>query len=181
MKYAHGWAILMVGAFTTFGVAQKEVCVGAIGGSDALTWNIQQPLLKAIETEANSRGVQITTRLLTNNNDKAAKGEMAALKCDAAVLTYVSREWPAPKSGGGGGGGATLNAGGGGKDDNPHPPSTARFEYTLVDKSAKKLDKFKTSISMEQGYKAKDVDPDVKQMIQEVANWTVDGTTTGGT
>ena len=34
---------------------------------------------------------------------------------------------------------------------------------------------------MEQGYKAKDVDPDVKQMIQEVANWTVDGTTTGGT
>ena len=97
MKYAHGWAILMVGAFTTFGVAQKEVCVGAIGGSDALTWNIQQPLLKAIETEANSRGVQITTRLLTNNNDKAAKGEMAALKCDAAVLTYVSREWPSAK------------------------------------------------------------------------------------
>ncbi len=179
MKSSLAWAILTLCACTTYGVAQKEICVGAIGGSDALTWNIQQPLLKAIETEANSRGVQVTTRLLTNNNDKAAKGEMSALKCDSAVLTYVSREWPTPKASGGGGGGATLNAGGS-KDDNPHPPSTAHFEYTLVDKSARKLDKFKTSISMEVGYTAKDVDPDVKQMIQEVANWTVDGAVTGG-
>lgn len=178
MKYSLGWAILMVCAFTTFGVAQKEICVGAIGGGDAMTWNIQQPLLKAIDTEATSRGVQVTTRLLTNNNEKAAKGEISALKCDVALITYVSREWPTPKGSGGGGG--TINAGGGGKDDNPHPPSIAHFEYTLVDKSAKKLDKFKTSISMEVGYTAKDVDPDLKQMIQETANWTVDAATTAG-
>lgn len=179
MKSVHWWAVLMIFGFTTYGVAQKEICVGAIGGGDAPIWNIQQPLLKAIETEAHSRGVAVTTRLLTNNNEKAAKGEMSALKCDVGLITYVSREWPTPKASGGGGG-ATLNAGGSGKDDNPHPPSTARFEYSLVDKSAKKLDKFKTSISMQQGYTAKDVDPDVKEMIQEVANWTLDSTTTGG-
>ncbi len=163
---------------TTFGLAQKEICIGSIGGGDAVTWNIQQPLLKAIETEAHARGIPITTRLLTNNNEKAAKGEMSALKCDYGVLTNVSREWPTPKSGGGGGG--TINAGGGSKDDNPHPPSTAHFEYTLVDKSAKRIDRFKTSITMQQGYTAKDVDPDVKEMLQEVSNWTTDGTTTAG-
>ena len=179
MKQVRWWAVaIVVCGLTTFGSAQKEICIGSIGGGDALTWNIQQPLLKAIETEANARGVSITTRLLTNNNEKAAKGEMSALKCDYGVITNVSREWPAPKSSGGAG---TINAGGGGgKDDNPHPPSTARFEYMLLDKSAKRLDKFKTTISMEQGYTAKNVDPEVKEMIQEVSNWTLDGTTTGG-
>jgi hypothetical protein len=172
MKQVHGWAVaLVVCMCTTFGAAQKEICIGAIGGGDALTWNIQQPILKAIETEAASRGVQITTRLLNNNNEKAAKGEMAALKCDYGVITSASREWPTPKSGSG------INGGGGGKsDDKPNPPSVAHFEYTLTDKSAKRMDRFKTSISMETGYTAKDVAPDMKEMIQQVANWVLDAT-----
>ena len=167
----------MVCACSALGYAQKEICIGSIGGGDALTFNIQQPILKAIETEASSRGVKVTTRLLMNNNEKAAKSEMSALKCDYGLITDVSREWPQPKSSSG------INAGGGGgggKDEDTHPPSTSHFTYSLLDKDAKRLDRFKTQITMPQGAKAKDVDPDVKEMIQEVANWTLDTATTSG-
>jgi hypothetical protein len=176
MNQVRWWAVaLVLCGFTTIGAAQREICVGSIGGGDAVTWNIQQPLLKAIDDEAQALGVKITTRLLTNNNEKAAKGEMQALKCDYGLITSVSREWPQPKgqsgiSGGGGGGG-------GGKDDNPHPPSIAHFEFTLVDKNAKRMDRFKTQIEMQIRYTAKDVEPDLKEIIQQVANWTLDGTT----
>jgi len=159
-------------ALSTFSLAQKQICVGMIAGGDAIQWNIQQPLLKAITTEASARGDATKTQLLMSNNDKSAKGEMASIKCDYALMTNVRREWPTPKGGG-------LKEGGG-KDDekNPHPSSTAWFQFTLLGKDGKKIDKFETSIEMAPGATAKTVDPQLQDMIQQMANWTLDGTVT---
>src|SRR5206468_2489575 len=100
---------------TSFAHAQKQICIGAIGGGDAPTWNIQQPLFKAITTEASSRGDQVKAQLLMSNNERQAKGEISSLKCDYAVITNTSREWPQPKGGG-------LKEGGDKEDEkNPWP------------------------------------------------------------
>ena len=175
MKYRTGWAIaILVCACTTFGAAQTSICIGSISGGDAVTWNIQQPILKAISTEAAARGVPVRTQLLTSSSEKQARGEMSSYKCDFALFTNASREWPTPKAETGVGG---PTVGGGKKDDNPHPPSTANFRYVLADKSAKKIDKFEHSIEMQIRYTAKDVDPELQEMIQEVANRVLDETT----
>jgi hypothetical protein len=173
MKEARWWAVaLMLCTFTTLSAAQKKICIGAISGGDAVTWNIQQPLLKAIATEASSRGVSITTQLLTASYEQQARGEMASYGCDYALMTSVGREWPTPKAGSG------INGGGGAKDeDKPHPVSTARFHYVLLDKSAKRVDKLDKAIEMQQGYTAKNVDAELQEMIQSMANLVVDDTT----
>ena len=156
---------------SSFGVAQREICVGRVGGGDAPTWNIQQPIYQAVTKEATSRGDKVTVQLMMAYNDKGAKGEMQAMKCDFGLVINASREWPTPKGSGG------IN-----KDDskddekNPHPSSTAFLEFTLLDKNAKKIDKFKTKIEMKAGATAKDVQPELQEIIQELANWTLDGT-----
>ena len=171
MNKVHFCGVLFVlSTFTTLGVAQKEICVGAIAGGDTVTWNIQQPLLKAITTEAASRGDAAKTQLLMSNNDKSAKSEMASIKCDYALMTNVRREWPTPKGGG-------LKTEDGKADEkNPHPSSTAWFQFTLLGKGGKKIDKFETSIEMPVGATAKDVAPQLQDLIQQMANWTLDGT-----
>jgi hypothetical protein len=174
MKKAHGWAIaILVCTLNTFGAAQKKICVGAISGGDAVTWNIQQPLLKAIATEANSRGVTISTQLLMAGVEKQAKGEMQSYGCDFAIMTSVSREWPTPKAGSG------INGGSGEakEDDKPHPASTANFHFAFLDKSAKRIDKLDRAIEMQRGYTAKNVDPELQEMIQGMANLVVDDAT----
>jgi hypothetical protein len=174
MIKARGWAVaILVCTLSTLCAAQKKICVGAISGGDALTWNIQQPLLKAISTESTSRGVAATTQLLTAGGEKQAKGEMSSYGCDFAIMTNVSREWPTPK------GQSGINGGGGAKeDDKPHPTSTARFHFVMLDKSAKRVDKLDKSIEMQQGYTAKNVDPELQDIIQGIANLVVDEATT---
>lgn len=172
MNTWRGWAILLLlCVVSSLSFAQKKICIGSVGGSDAATFNIQQPLFKALTSEAASRGDNVTAQLMTNSNEKTAKGEMSALKCDFALMSNINREWPQPKGG--------MNAGtggGGGKDDNPHPPSTSRFHFILLDKNGKKMDKFETSVEMQIRYTAKDVETEVTQILQEVANWTLDST-----
>lgn len=169
------WFLLaiVVCACTASGFAQKKICVGAISGGDAPTWNIQQPLLKAIATEANSRGVTVSTQLLMNGGEKQAKGEMQSNGCDFAIMTNVSREWPTPKSGSG------INGGGGEpkEDDKPHPASTANFHFAFLDKSAKRVDKLDRAIEMQRNYTAKNVDTELQEMIQGIANLVVDDAT----
>ncbi len=164
---------VMAGVFvalcSSLGAAQKSICIGTVSGGDASMWNLQQPLFKAITTEAASRGEQVKAQLLMSNNDRSAKGEMSSLKCDFGLLTNTNREWPQPKGGG-------LKQESSSDDEkNPHPSSTAYMEFTLLDKNAKKIDKFKTQIEMKPGYTAKDVQPELQEIIQEVANWTLDG------
>jgi hypothetical protein len=164
---------LLVGLFfalsSAFGAAQKTICIGTVSGGDAAMWNLQQPLFKAITKEAASRGEQVKAQLLMSNNDRSAKGEMSSLKCDFGLLTNTNREWPQPKGGG-------LKQESASDDEkNPHPASTAYMEFTLLDKNAKKIDKFKTQIEMKSGYTAKDVQPELQEIIQEAANWTLDG------
>ncbi len=173
MIKARGWAIaILVCTLSTLCVAQKKICVGAISGGDAVTWNIQQPLLKAISTEANSRGVAVSMQLLTAGGEKQAKGEMSSYGCDFAIMTNVSREWPTPK------GQSGINGGGGEKeDDKPHPSSTARFHFAMLDKSAKRVDKLDKTIEMQTRYTAKDVDPELQEIIQGIANLVVDEAT----
>ena len=165
--------IFLISTFSTLGMAQTRICIGAVSGGDAVTWNVQEPYLKAIMNEAKARGVPVTTQLLTSNNEKAARSEMSSYKCDFGLITNASREWPQPKTSSG------INAGGGGgkSDDAPHPSSTARFHHSLLDKSGKRIDKWDSSIEMAQGATAKDVDPELKELIQEVANRVLDETT----
>ena len=174
MIKARGWAVvILVCTLSTLCAAQKKICVGAISGGDAVTWNIQQPLLKAISTEANSRGIAVSMQLLTAGVEKQAKGEMSSYGCDFAIMTNVSREWPTPKGQNG------INGGSGGakEDDKPHPTSTARFHFAMLDKSAKRVDKLDKSIEMQQGYTAKNVDPELQDIIQGIANLVVDEAT----
>lgn len=153
---------------SAFGAAQKTICIGSIGGGDAPTWNIQQPILTAISKEATARGDKITTQLLTANNEHQAKGEMSAQHCDYAVMTNAHREWPTPKGGG-------LKEGDNKDDDkNPHPASTAYLQFVLLNKSAKKIDKFESQFEMKPGATAKDVSQDLSDVLQQVANWTLD-------
>ena len=49
--------------------------------------------------------------------------------------------------------------------------------YGVDGREAKRMDRFKTQIEMQIRYTAKDVEPDLKEIIQQVANWTLDGTT----
>ncbi len=166
--------IVFAALVSTLAVGQTTICVSAIGGGDAPTWNIQERLYKAIETEAKSRGDNVTLQLMTTSNEKQAKDEMHSLKCNFALITNTSREWPTPKASDSlQAGGATV--GGGGKNDNPHPPSIAHFHFLLLDKNGKKLDKYETQIEMQLRYTAKDVETDLAQIIQEMANWTLDG------
>jgi hypothetical protein len=174
MKNAQWWLIAILWcAGSTVSVAQKKICVGAISGGDAPTWNIQQPLLKAIATEATSRGVTISTQLLMAGGEKQAKGEMSSYGCDFAIMTNVSREWPTPKAGSG------INGGGGEpkEDDKPHPASTANFHFVFLDKSGKRVDKLDRAIEMQRSYTAKNVDPELQEMIQGMANLVVDDAT----
>ena len=160
----------MIFLLTSFGLAQRQLCIGRVGGGDAPTWNIQQPIYQAITKEAAARGDKVTAQLMMAYNDKGAKGEMQGMKCDYGLVINTNREWPTPK-----GGGLKQDEG---KDDekNPHPASTAFLEFTLLDKNAKKLDKFKTQIEMKAGATAKDVQPELQEIIQELANWALDGT-----
>ncbi len=155
---------------TSFGVAQREICIGRVGGGDSVTWNIQQPIYQAITKEAASRGDKVTAQLMMAYNDRGAKAEMSSLKCDFGLTINTNREWPVAKGGG-------LKQGDAKEDEkNPHPSSTAYLEFTLLDKNAKKIDKFKTQIEMKQGATAKDVQPELQEIILELANWTLDGT-----
>ena len=155
---------------TSFGVAQRQICIGRVGGGDAPMWNIQQPIYQAITKEAASRGDKVTAQLMMAYNDKSAKGEMQGMKCDYGLVINTNREWPTPKGGG-------LKQGDAKEDEkNPHPASTAYLEFTLLDKNAKKMDKFKTQIEMQPGATAKDVQPQLQEIILELANWTLDGT-----
>ncbi|WP_041855978.1 hypothetical protein [Candidatus Korobacter versatilis] len=154
---------------TSFGVAQHQICVGRVGGGDSPTWNIQQPTLQAINKEASSRGDKVTAQLMMAYNDKGAKGEMQAMKCDYGLVINTNREWPTPKGGG------LKQEDANADEKNPHPASTAYLEFTLLDKNAKKIDKFKTQIEMKQGATAKDVQSELQEIIQELANWALDG------
>jgi hypothetical protein len=155
---------------STAAIAQKQICIGAVGGGDATTWNIQQPVLKAITTEASARGEQLKTQLLMSFTERQAKSEMPSLKCDYGLMINTNREWPTPK-------GAGLKTQDSKEEEkNPHPGSTAILQFILIDKSAKKLDKFETKIEMKSGATARDVQPELQEIIQEVANWTLDGT-----
>lgn len=153
-------AILIV-TLSSLSFAEKKVCIGAISGGDAATWNIQQPLLKAISTGAAAQGTPVETQLLTSGNEKQARGEINSYKCDYTLITNVSREWPVAKDKPG-------------KDDNPHPPSTARFHFLVLDSKAGKIDKFDTTISMEEGYTAKNVDDSLQDIIQQVSQLVLD-------
>ncbi len=174
MKRARWCAVIfLISAISTLAMAQTRICIGAVSGGDSVTWNTQQPYLQAIMTEAKSRGVPVTTQLLMSNNEKSARSEISSYKCDYALMTNVGREWPQPKASSG------INGGGGGgaKDDAPHPSSTARFHHVLLDKSGKKIDKWDASIEMPMSATAKDVQPELQELIQEVANRVLDETT----
>lgn len=174
MKRGRWQAVLfLIGAFSSLGVAQTRICIGSVSGSDAVTWNTQEPYLRAIMTEAKARGVPVSTQLLMSNNEKSARSEISSYKCDYALMTNASREWPQPKASSG------INGGGGGgaKDDAPHPSSTARFHHVLLNKSGKKIDKWDSSIEMPMGATAKDKEPELQELIQEVANRVLDEAT----
>lgn len=176
MKRGHWQAVLfLIGAFSTLGMAQTRICIGAVSGGDAVTWNTQQPYLQAIMTEAKARGVPVSTQLLMSNNEKSARSEISSYKCEYTLMTNASREWPQPKASSGINGGS--GGGGGQKDDTPHPSSTARFHHVLLDKSGKKIDKWDSSIEMPMGATAKDKEPELQELIQEVANRVLDETT----
>lgn len=162
--------LLTVCAFTAMGAAQQKLCLAAPGGSDAATFNIQQPLYKAIADEGKARGQSIQIQLLASNFEKSAKKEAAGYKCDYLIVSELSREWPQPKSDSGGGG-MSL---GGKKDDDAHPPSTSHFKFYVFDKSGKRVDKFETEISMPMGATGADVKDQVKEIIQQVANLAAD-------
>lgn len=163
--------MMLVSLFSTIAVAQKKVCIGSISGGDAAMWNLQEPLLKEITTQAKNMGSPLSTELMMSSNEKSARGEMSSMKCDFGLITSVSREWDQPKASSG------LNAGGGGgQKDEPHPGSNARFHFTLLDNKGKRIDKFDTTIRMEMGYTAKDVQPELKDVIEQVGNWIIDGT-----
>jgi len=178
MNSWRGWTILLfVCICGSAALAQTKICIGNIGGSDNETFNIQQPLFDAIKTEAASRGAQVTLQLMTNSGEKQAKDEIKSLKCDFALMSNIAREWPQPKATDSqGGGGSTPTIGGSKDKDNPHPPSTSRFHFALLDNKGKRIDKFETTITMQIRYTAKDVQPELKDILQEVANWTLDGT-----
>jgi hypothetical protein len=171
MKKVCGWALLvLVGGFTTFASAQKTVCISAVGGGDANTFNIQEPLLKAIAKEATSRGTQVSTQLLITEGEKQTRSAMGAAKCDLAVVSNISRVWPQPKSGTGG----SINPGKAKDDDDPHPSSTAEFHFILLDKSGKRMDKFDSKIEMKIRYTVRDVQPELQEIMDQMANLTVD-------
>ncbi|HEY3928783.1 MAG TPA: hypothetical protein VGL89_10430 [Candidatus Koribacter sp.] len=177
MNSWRGWTIVfLVCVCSSAALAQKKICIGNTGGSDAETFNIQQSLYDSIKHEAGSRGSQVTLQLLTNSGEKQAKDEIKSLKCDYALMSNINREWPQPKATDSQGGGNTPTIGGSKDKDNPHPASTSRFHFALLDDKGKRIDKFDTSIEMQIRYTAKDVQPELKDILQEVANWTLDGT-----
>ena len=164
--------ILSFALFTlsAVGTAQQKLCLAAPGGGDASTFNIQQPLYKAIADEGKARGQSVEVQLLASNYEKSAKKEAAGYKCDYLVVSDLSREWPQPKSDSGGGG---MNLGGK-KDEDAHPPSISHFKFYIFDKSGKRVDKFETQIEMFPGYTATNVKDQVKEIIQQAANLAAD-------
>jgi hypothetical protein len=166
----HIWgSILAVCVLSAMSAAQK-ICIGAPGGSDAVTFNIQQPLYKALADELKARGQTGDLQLLASNYEKSVRKEASGYKCEYAIVTDLSREWPTPKDDKGGG--ATL--GGKKDDDNAHPPSTSHWHFHILDKDGKRVDKFETEIEMQPGFTAANVKDKVQEIIQQVANLAAD-------
>ena len=166
----HVLVVLLVSVALSGWSAAQKICIAAPGGGDAATFNIQQPLYKAIADEIKARGQKIDMQLLASNYEKSVRKEAAGYKCDYSIVTDLSREWPTPKSSDGGGG-ATL---GGKKDDDPHPPSTSHWKFYFLDKDGKRVDKFETSIEMQVGFTAANVKDKVTEIIQQMANLAAD-------
>lgn len=119
--------------------APGSVCVAALSGPQASSWNLQKPIAREISEQAASRHADLTSQLLTANDEKKAKVESRERSCTYLLLPW----WEA--------GDSSVNFGLNPSERAPRASITdtaatvgsqqsgARLQYKLFDAQGKKI------------------------------------------